>query len=195
MHPDHSTTKNSSIDLYHARGFNRRYYRGLKEFWGDFSYLISHRSHIRDAVGANGLPLDFRERLMLTVTEVNQCRYCRTFHVQQAELAGLTGSEIKAYLDGAVPREVPEDQRLAVSYARFWAETAANPPQEIRDQVRNEYEENLFQSIEITLRMIWMGNLLGNSFDFLLFRISSGRWGGVKESWGSDNPRLEGEQR
>lgn len=123
------------------------------------------------------VPIAFRERLMMAVTEVNQCRYCRSFHIGQAKQAGIPIEEIMEYLKGGIPEVVPEGQKLAVCYAQHWAETGANPDLDYIEQVSETYGEDSFQTISMVLRMIWMGNLLGNTFDFFLHRISFGRWG------------------
>ena len=114
---------------------------------------------------------------MLAVTEVNLCRYCRTFHVGQAKEAGIPLDEITEYLKGTIPEEVPEEQKLAVCYAQHWAETDANPDPDYIEQVREVYGEDGSQAINMILRMIRMGNLLGNTWDYFLYRISFGSWG------------------
>lgn len=167
--------------------FDRRYYSGLRPFWKDLKFLLSRRDQIREAMGSDTLPADFRERLMLAVTEVNGCRYCRTFHVGQARQAGISTEEITQYLQGIVPEDVPEDQKLAVCYAQHWAETDADPDPEIKDQIRDVYGEETARAIEIALRMIRMGNLLGNTADFLLYIVSFGHWGGAIRQAGSEN--------
>ncbi|MFL7812080.1 MAG: carboxymuconolactone decarboxylase family protein [Anaerolineales bacterium] len=167
------------------KGFKRRYYSGLRPFWKDLKYLLSRRAQIREAMGSDTLPPDFRERLMLAVTEVNGCRYCRTFHVGQARQAGVSTEEITQYLQGLVPEDTPEDQKLAVCYAQHWAETNADPDPEIKDQIREVYGEGTARAIDIALRMIRMGNLLGNTADFLLYLVSFGRWGGAVQQPGS----------
>ena len=119
----------------------------------------------------------FRERLMLAVTEVNQCSYCRTFHVGQARKAGISPDEITKYLKGTIPEDIPEDQKLAVCYAQQWAESDTEPDPEFQDQVIEAYGEKGFQAISIVLRMIWMGNLMGNTADYLLYKLSFGKLG------------------
>ncbi len=158
-------------------GFQRRYYSSLKNFWKDLRYLISHRDEIKGAMRSDLVRTAFRERLMLAVTEVNQCRYCRTFHVGQAKQAGIPIEEITEYLKGGIPDDVPDEQKLAVCYAQHWAETGADPDRDYVDQVRSTYSEKGFQDISMVLRMIWMGNLLGNTADYFLYRISFGKWG------------------
>jgi AhpD family alkylhydroperoxidase len=157
--------------------FQRRYYLSWSSFWSDFKFLVSNRDQIKTAMSSPKLNSAFRERLMLAVTEVNRCRYCRTFHVGQAKQAGIPIEEIATYLKGTIPDEVPEEQKLAVCYARHWAETDSHPDPDYIDQVKGSYGDDGFQAISMVLRMIRMGNLLGNTWDYILFKISLGNWG------------------
>lgn len=157
--------------------FQRRYYRGLGPLWADLKYLISRRRWIREAMRSDLISPAFRERLMLAVTEVNGCRYCRAFHIGQARENGISQEEINIYLLGTIPDEIPEDQKLAVCYARHWAENVQEADADYQMQVREWYGEESFQAISVILRMIWTANLLGNTWDFFLFKISFGKWG------------------
>jgi AhpD family alkylhydroperoxidase len=159
-------------------GFWRRYYRGWKSFWKDFKFILSHRKKIKSAMSSDLVTAAFRERLMLAVTEVNQCSYCRRFHVGQAKKVGISVDEVTQYLKGTIPETIPEDQKLAVCYAQHWAETDADPDPDFQDQVKRVYGDKGFEEILMVLRMIRMGNLLGNTADYWLFRISRGKWGG-----------------
>ena len=158
--------------------FQRRYYRGWKPFSHDTYNPLNHKAEIREAMRSDLITSAFRERLMLAVTEVNRCRYCRTFHVGQAREAGISSEEIAKYLSGAIPEDIPEDQKLAVSYAQHWAESEALPDPEFQAQVIQAYGEKGFQAISVVLRMIWMGNLMGNTADYFLYKISFGKLGG-----------------
>ena len=159
-------------------GFYRRYYRGWKPFWKDFKYLLSHQKHIKRAMNSELLTAAFRERLMLAVTEVNQCSYCRRFHVGQAKKAGISVDEITQYLKGTIPESIPEDQKLAVCYAQHWAESDAETDPDFQDEVTRVYGDQGFEEISMVLQMIRMGNLLGNTTDYWLYKISRGKWGG-----------------
>ena len=157
--------------------FRKNYYSSLKSFWGDIRILISSRDRIKKAMRSDIVDPAFRERLMLTVTEVNQCRYCRAFHVQQASQVGLSDSEVLSFVQGNLPQTIPENQRLAVLYARSWAEGNGMTEAGFDDQLLEAYGEDGYDAIETILRMIRMGNLLGNTWDFILYRLSFGRWG------------------
>jgi len=157
--------------------FQRRYYESWSSFWKDLKYLISNRAQIKIAMSSPKLPPAFRERLMLAVTEVNLCRYCRTFHVGQAKQAGIPMEEILIYLKGTIPEEIPAEQKMAVCYARHWAETDNQPNAHYIDQIKVTYGDDGFQAINMVLRMIRMGNLLGNTWDYFLFKMSFGNLG------------------
>ena len=156
--------------------FQRRYYQSWSSFWSDLKFLVSNRAQIKIAMSSPKLNPAFRERLMLAVTEVNLCRYCRTFHIGQAKQAGIPIEEIATYLKGTIPDEVPEEQKLAVCYARHWAETDNQPDLDYIEQIKEFYGDDGFQAISMVLRMISMGNLLGNTWDYILFKISFGNW-------------------
>jgi AhpD family alkylhydroperoxidase len=170
-------TQNLFSESQKPRGFWRRYYQGWKPFWGDLKFILSRRDKIKAAMNSSLLSTAFRERLMLAVTEVNQCPYCRRFHVGQAKKAGISPAEITQYLTGTIPEDVPENQKLAICYAQHWAETDAQPDAEIQDQIIQTYGKQAFEEITMVLHMIRMGNLLGNTLDFILYRISFGKLG------------------
>lgn len=159
------------------RKFKRRFYRSPSALWRDFRYVFQRRSLIKNAMGEDGLSPAFRERLMVMVTQVNGCRYCRYFHVNQAFKAGISEEEIRAVLEGSIPEETPSEECLALAYAQHWAEMNANPDQDYVEKMITEYGEEKFNQIDIVLRMIRVGNLLGNTFDFFLHVISFGRLG------------------
>ena len=87
--------------------FQKRIYLGLGEIWEDFRYIIKRRAIIRSAMRDLVSPA-FRERLMLVVTEVNGCRYCRTFHASEALKEGITDTELAELLTGQIPTDAPE---------------------------------------------------------------------------------------
>ena len=174
------TQQNTPISTRQIKKFRRRYYSSLRAFWQDLLYLLSHRNQIKQALKEDRISPAFRERLMMAVTEVNDCRYCRTFHIQQAYQVGLSEQEIQTYLSGIIPEDMPPEEKLAVCYAKYWAENDAQPDLESQNQIREAYGEEGFDAIQIVLRMIRMGNLMGNTWDYFLFRVSFGRVGGKR---------------
>lgn len=55
--------------------------------------------------------------------------------------------------------------------------TDARPDPEIRRRVVDAYGETKTKHIELAMRMIRVGNLLGNTWDYLIYKCSGGRWG------------------
>lgn len=126
------------------------------------------------------IPYDFRERLMMVVTEVNGCRYCRAFHAKESLKSGISHEELKKLLDGMIPEDTPEEEYAALVYARHWAENDAQPDEKAVQQLIDEYGQEKANAIQIVLRMIRMGNLSGNLLDYILFRLSFGKLGKVE---------------
>jgi AhpD family alkylhydroperoxidase len=125
----------------------------------------------------------FRERLMLVVTGVNECRYCSYVHAREALAAGVPPEQIEALAAGAFG-ESPGHEAPALLYAQHWAEANGQPDPEARQRVLERYDEQRVESIEAILRMIRMANLLGNTVDYLFYRVSFGRWGSLDPSSG-----------
>lgn len=114
---------------------------------------------------------------MLAVTVVDGCRYCSYFHTKRALKSGITAEEISNLLSGDVAN-CPQDEAVAVIYAQHWAESDAHPDPEAVKRLQQTYGGEKAEAIHLMLRMIRMGNLLGNSWDYLIYRISLGRMGG-----------------
>lgn len=156
--------------------FRRRTY-SPRTFWREFRYLIRHRPRIRQAMRGGRVSEAFRERLMLVVTEVNGCRYCRAFHSQAALRAGLDSEAVSVLLQGLIPENAPQEELPALLFARYWAERNGQAEPEALEALHERYGPETTQDILTVLHMIRMGNLLGNTWDYMLYRLSFGRLG------------------
>jgi AhpD family alkylhydroperoxidase len=154
----------------------RRIYHSLGELLTDFWIIMSRRKEIRSLMEGKIITPAFRERLMLVVTAVHRCRYCSYAHAREALSNGIPQKEIEALaqqmFEGSPSEEVP-----ALLYAQHWAEANGEPEAPVREQLVADYGDRVVEMIELALRMIRAGNLSGNTFDYLLHRISFGRWG------------------
>lgn len=157
--------------------FKRRTYRNLREVLTDVKVMTYKRKDIKGLMRNGVIDEAFRERLMLAVTEVNGCRYCMYAHARMALTAGISENELKALGQGLFDGS-PKEEVIALLYAQHWAETNAKPEVEAHERVVAQYGKATVEAIELVLRMIRMGNLLGNTWDYLLYRISFGHWGG-----------------
>ena len=157
--------------------FNKRTYKNLKELFSDLWFPIRNRKQLKAVMNRGSISPAFRERLMLAVTAVDGCRYCSYFHARQALKSGVTQEEISRLLSGDVD-DYPEEEAVAVIYAQHWAESDAHPDPEAVRRLQQTYGVEKTEAIHLMLRMIRLGNLLGNSWDYLLYRISFGKWRG-----------------
>ena len=156
--------------------FKKRKYKNLKDVLSDLWFPIRNRGRLREITRKELISPAFRERLMLVVTAVNGCRYCSYFHTKQALKSGITAEEISDLLAGDVAN-CPQDEAVAVAYAQHWAESDAHPDPEAAKRLQQTCGREKTEAIHLILRMIRMANLLGNSWDYLIYRISFGRKG------------------
>jgi AhpD family alkylhydroperoxidase len=159
-----------------SKQFNKRYYNNLGQFWRDMRYPFQNRDKMKLVMGGELVSPAFRERLMLAVTAVNGCRYCSYYHAKEALKTGLPEAEIRAMQDGIVDN-APAEELTALLYAQHWAESNAHPDPDVRQKLIDTYGVAQTNAIDAVLRIIRMGNLLGNTADYWLFRLSFGRFG------------------
>lgn len=157
--------------------FPKRFYGSLAELLSDLSAILSNRGQIKQALRSDLVSPAFRERLMLVVTQVNDCRYCSRFHAAQAFNVGVSEKDIDMLQVGVIPDGTPPSEVAALQYARQWAERNAKPDPAEEKKLEEVYGQETANAIRILLRMIRIGNLTGNTWDFCLYQLSLGRLG------------------
>ena len=160
------------------QAFKRRIYGSIKEMTTDLLWPLRHRGRLRRAMRGGLVSAQFRERLMMAVTAVNQCRYCAAFHTHESMRVGLPQNEIRALLAGELAL-APEEELPALLFAQHYAERNGRPDPVTRQSLQTTYGPARAEAIETVLRLIRMGNLLGNSTDWLLYKLSFGYFGGA----------------
>ncbi len=160
----------------HREAFGRPVYGGLRELLADQGAQMGRGRQLRRDAQRGLVDRDFRRRLMLAVTSVNECRWCSWAHARGALKQGIPEGEVDTLLCGAVDG-CPDEEGPALLYAIHWAETDGHIDPEAREVVVERYGEDRTEAIERALAAIRAGNLLGNSLDYVLFRLSGGRLG------------------
>ena len=171
-----SMAKKATFVMEKPEPFNKRTYHNFSEVLNDTRTIFSQRKQIKALMRGQLISDSFRERIMLAVTEVNGCRYCQYAHAKMAIDAGLSHSEIED-LSSGVLLNCPSEEVPALLYAQHWAETNGSPDPITRQEIVSGYGEQVVEAMELAMRMIRMGNLLGNTWDYFLYKISFGRWG------------------
>ncbi len=151
------------------KGFDKRFYTP-RSFFRDLRDLVARRSEIRETARSGRVSRAFAEKIMMAVTAVNGCRYCARFHSRLALREGISPDEIAKILSLEFS-DLPTEEAVALAFAQHWAETEGQPEPEAKRLFRETYGPQVSDDILNWMRMINMGNLLGNSWDALLWRV------------------------
>jgi AhpD family alkylhydroperoxidase len=100
------------------------------------------------------------ERIMLAVTEVNDCSICSYAHTKMAIESGMSNEEILNMLSGFID-DVPADEVAAVIFAQHYADTRGNPTLESWRRIVEIYGIFKAKGILGSIRTIMMGNAYG----------------------------------
>jgi len=155
----------------------KRKFESLGQATADALELVRDPRALVDMVSGRGaVTAELREKIMLSVTSVNRCRYCSFVHTKLALREGVSSDEVKRLLDGAVDH-VSEEERHALLYAQHWADTCGHPDLSARRAVVAEYGEERTRAIETAIRAIMFGNYFGNTVDSVLNKVTLGLTG------------------
>ncbi len=146
-------------------------YPDAKTFWKELKGVLTRPKAAVGVLTGFRISASFRERMILVVTGVNQCRYCRAAHSALARACGIGQDEIDALLSGVV-QDAPAHEQPALRFALEWARNGGFGRQEEWQNLEERYSRKGVAEIELILKGIRLGNLTGNSFDALVERVS-----------------------
>lgn len=155
------------------QGFDKRFYTP-RSFYSDLVELLARRSEIRGTMQSGRVSRAFAEKIMMAVTAVNRCRYCARYHTRLALEEGVPQDEIARILALELD-EFPAEEAVALAFAQHWAETAGHPDPEAERHFHAFYGPETSQDLLHWMRMINVGNLAGNTWDAILWRLGVGR--------------------
>ena len=112
----------------------------------------------------------FIEKIMTVTTAVNECTYCSWFHAKQAVASGVSEEEVKNMLNLQFQADANDFESTALLYAQHYAETNRSPDEEMTKKLFDFYGEKSAKQIILFIRMIFFGNLFGNTWDAVLSR-------------------------
>jgi AhpD family alkylhydroperoxidase len=104
--------------------------------------------------------LPWKERIMLAVTEVNQCGMCSWMHTNISLKAGMSQEEISTLLSGTYDH-VPEKQLLSVLYAQNFAANKEQYNPKMKQAMLETYGKPRTRMIENAMNVITMTNSMG----------------------------------
>ncbi|MCB9284323.1 MAG: carboxymuconolactone decarboxylase family protein [Lewinellaceae bacterium] len=150
--------------------FDRKIYTPRLLFH-DLGFFLSHLREIRGAMRNEQIGKAFMEKIMTVVTAVNGCVYCAWFHARQSEAAGISREEVKDLLELQFHAGASEHEVMGLLYAQHYAETDRHPDEEMTAKLIASYGDRTARDIILMIRMIYFGNLSGNTFDAFLSRL------------------------
>ncbi|OJF75612.1 MAG: hypothetical protein BKP49_11255 [Treponema sp. CETP13] len=106
----------------------------------------------------------FRERIMLAVTNVNGCPMCSYAHTKMALESGMSNSEIQNLLDSEPNlnhSSIPEEEAAAIFFAQHYADSRCKPDKEAWQNIVDRYGRQKALAILSAIRIITMGNAFG----------------------------------
>jgi len=113
-----------------------------------------------------------REKIMLAVTSVNDCRYCSWAHTHLALSNGVDVDEVNEILKhGGTPADNNSDA-AAILFAQHYADTNGKINKDAMVELKKFYSASQIREIMGYIHTIYIGNLSGNTFDALLLRFS-----------------------
>lgn len=139
--------------------FGRKLY-SIPEIYSNIFKAIQSRGGATKAISKGIISKEFRERIMLAVTEVNKCDMCSYAHTKAALEAGMSNEEIKQLLQGNL-ENAPEDELKALMFAQHYAEERGRPTPDTWVALAKEYGREKAKGILGIVREIMVGNSLG----------------------------------
>ncbi len=139
----------------------KRFYTA-KSFLKAVADLAVNLPALKAAARSNEIDKAFSERIMLAVTQVNDCSLCAYTHANMALSAGVSTKEIKELLAGHFDDQ-PEHEIVALVFAQHFAATEGKYDASAWLKVVEHYGEEAAADILTIIKTITLGNLSGNT--------------------------------
>jgi AhpD family alkylhydroperoxidase len=141
-----------------------------RAFVAGLGEIISSVSDLRVLRKRPAIQGSFSEKIMLAVTQVNDCRYCSYVHTRKALNAGVSEAEVRSLLEGGLEHS-PSDQLIALAFAQHYAEREGHPEGQALRELEKTYGSETAREILAYIRIIFFANLAGNTFDKFLYQL------------------------
>ena len=138
---------------------NRKLYSVSESYW-IFYNGIRTMHYMYSAKRKKEINSQFIERIMLAVTEVNNCKLCSNAHTKKALEYGMNKEEIQNILAGNMD-DIPADELEAVIFAQHYADTRGNPTKKAWERIIKVYGTPKAKGILGSIRTIMIGNTYG----------------------------------
>ena len=161
-----------------AQVFNKRVFT-MKEHIGIMKHAAKSLGLLMYVKKHKLFNKQFKERIMLAVTEVNGCAMCSFVHTKLALQSGMSRENIQALLGGDTSM-VPLEESVAILFSQHFASSKESPSDEAIDRLIQEYGLQKAELVLAACNMITMTNAMGIGLDNLYNRIKFNRVQGSK---------------
>jgi AhpD family alkylhydroperoxidase len=150
--------------------FDKKIYTARLLF-SDIGFLMWNLPKLRSAFKNKQITKAFTEKIMSVTTAVNGCVYCSWFHAKQAVACGISEQEVKDMMNLQFQANANEFELVALLYAQHFAETNRTPDADMTTKLFDYYGDKTANDIILVIRMIFFGNLYGNTWDAVISRF------------------------
>ncbi len=155
----------------HETAYDKRIFTpGL--LFRDLGFLLSKVPALRRAMKNPEIGRAMTGKIMMVVTAVNGCTYCTWFHASEAATSGMSAAEIRDMFDLQFEARATAHELPALLYAQHFAETNRTPEADMTERLFAFYGEETATDVLLLIRVIFFGNLLGNTFDAFPSRLA-----------------------
>jgi AhpD family alkylhydroperoxidase len=121
------------------------------------------------------VPAVLREKIMLGVTSITDCRYCQWGHTHWAMAQGVPLEEVNQILGHQIESLKAKNpaEAAAILFAQHYAENLDQFDPESIENLRKYYSDGQVDEILAYVRAITLGSLTGNTVDAFLGRFRS----------------------
>tara|TARA_R110002073_G_scaffold84612_3_gene201560 strand:+ start:14979 stop:15560 length:582 start_codon:yes stop_codon:yes gene_type:complete len=111
-----------------------------------------------------------REKIMLGVTSVNDCRYCSWVHTGLALENGVDMESLQELLQQNI-HAANEREGVAILFGKHFADAVRKPSTAAKEKLAEYFTAAERREIMTYIHIIYFANLTGNSADALLARL------------------------
>jgi AhpD family alkylhydroperoxidase len=150
-------------DKQTVKAVGKKYYKKIyshRDFYKSLILAIRSAKYLRLNRQKKLISPQFRERIMLAVTEVNGCEACSYAHTKIALEEGMSPEEISAILSGEA-ENIPENELVGIFFAQHYTDENGKASEESWQRLVSEYGQEGAMVILAIIRMINTGNIYG----------------------------------
>lgn len=140
-----------------------RTFDSLREYFSLFRVTFARMRDLRKISQEEKITPQFREKLMVASSAVNQCAYCSYLHSRTALEQGISQEEIDTIFKNDVS-QFSEEDLPGILFAQHFAETKGKVSEDALQNIEEKYGTILTRQMQAFLQTVLFGNLCCNIY-------------------------------